>query len=121
MDIRRFSRRDAALVRPELYEYLEAKHDLYAIRLPANQVLPGETEALPARPVGRPSNKPVVWYHDFSDNQVRLRLFALSRAERMLVDLPMRGILASKVGCPGAPGSGEGYSGHPRLKQGSPE
>ena len=84
-------------------------------------MLQREIETLLARPVGRPSDKPVLWHHDFSDNQVRLQLFALSRAERMLVDLPMRGILASKVGCPGAPGSGEGYSGHPRLKQGSPE
>ncbi|MBS3735513.1 MAG: transposase [Phycisphaerae bacterium] len=35
------------------------------IRLPANEVLQREIEPLLTRPVGRPSNKPVVWYHDF--------------------------------------------------------
>ena len=38
---------------------------LYVIRLPANEVLQREIEPLLTRPVGRPSNKPVVWYHDF--------------------------------------------------------
>ena len=65
LDIRRFFRGDAAFARPELYEYLEAKGFLYAIRLPANSVLHREIEPLLTRPVGRPSNKPVVWYHDF--------------------------------------------------------
>jgi hypothetical protein len=65
LDIRRFFRGDAAFARPELYEYLEAESYLYAIRLPANDVLQREIEPLLTRPVGRPSNKPVVWYHDF--------------------------------------------------------
>ena len=65
LDIRRFFRGDAAFARPELYEYLEAEGYLYAIRLPANDVLQREIEPLLTRPVGRPSNKPVVWYHDF--------------------------------------------------------
>ena len=65
LDIRRFFRGDAAFARPELYEYLEAEGYLYAIRLPANAVLHREIEPLLTRPVGRPSNKPVVWYHDF--------------------------------------------------------
>jgi len=65
LDIRRFFRGDAAFARPELYEYLEAERYLYAIRLPANAVLHREIEPLLTRPVGRPSNKPVVWYHDF--------------------------------------------------------
>ena len=38
---------------------------MYAIRLPANEVLQHEIEPLLTRPVGRPSNKPVVWHHDF--------------------------------------------------------
>jgi len=63
--IRRFFRGDAAFARPELYEYLEAERYLYAIRLPANAVLHREVEPLLTRPVGRPPNKPVVWYHDF--------------------------------------------------------
>ena len=44
---------------------LEAEGYLYAIRLPANQVLQREIEPLLTRPVGRPSNKPVVWHYDF--------------------------------------------------------
>ncbi len=65
MDIRRFFRGDAAFARPELYEYLEAEGYLYAIRLPANAILQREIEPFLTRPVGRPSNRPVVWYHDF--------------------------------------------------------
>ncbi len=65
LDIDRFFRGDAAFARPELYECLEAESYLYAIRLPANEVLQREIEPLLTRPVGRPSNKPVVWYHDF--------------------------------------------------------
>ena len=65
LDIRRFFRGDAAFARPELYEYLEAEGYLYAIRLPSNAVLHREIEHLLTRPVGRPPNRPVVWYHDF--------------------------------------------------------
>ena len=65
LDIDRFFRGDAAFARPELYEYLETEGYLYAIRLPANEVLHREIEPLLTRPVGRPSKKPVVWYHDF--------------------------------------------------------
>ena len=56
---------DAAFAPPEVYEYLEAEGYLYAIRLPANEVLQREIEPFLTRPVGRPSNKPVVCYHDF--------------------------------------------------------
>jgi len=38
---------------------------LYAIRLPANDVLYDEIKHLLTRPVGRPSRKPVAWFHDF--------------------------------------------------------
>jgi hypothetical protein len=37
---------DAAFARPELYEYLEPEGYLYAIRLPANDVLQREIEPL---------------------------------------------------------------------------
>ncbi len=40
-----------------LYEYLEAEHIKYAIRLPANQVLQGRIGYLLKRPVGRPPNE----------------------------------------------------------------
>lgn len=65
LDIARFFRGDAAFARPELYERLEAESYLYAIRPPANDVPQREIEPPLTRPVGRPSNKPVVWYHDF--------------------------------------------------------
>jgi hypothetical protein len=58
-------RADAAFARPEIYEYLEAHGFLYAIRLPSNAVLEKEIEPLLKRPVGRPPQKPIVWYHDF--------------------------------------------------------
>ncbi len=63
--IQRFFRGDAAFANPHIYEYLEAEDYLYAIRLPANDVLHRQIEPFLKRPVGRPSNEPVVWYHDF--------------------------------------------------------
>ena len=62
---RRF-RADAAIAQPELYEFLEAEGYDYAIRLPGNDVLQREIEPLLTRPVGRPSNAPLVRYSDFS-------------------------------------------------------
>jgi hypothetical protein len=59
-------RGDAAFASPDIYEYLEGKGILYAIRLPANQVLSREIDHLMTRPVGRPSKKPKVFFHDFS-------------------------------------------------------
>jgi hypothetical protein len=61
----RFFRGDAAFANPQIYEYLEAEDYLYAIRLPANDVLQRQIEPLLTRPVGRPANAPVVWYADF--------------------------------------------------------
>ena len=58
-------RGDAAFANPELYEFLEAEGYEYAIRLPANEVLHRAIEPLLTRPVGRPSNRPVVLYADF--------------------------------------------------------
>jgi hypothetical protein len=58
--VRKYFRDDAAFAKPEIYEYLEEKGLLYAIRLPANDVLYNEIKHLLIRPVGRPSKKPVV-------------------------------------------------------------
>ena len=56
---------DAAFAKPDVYEYLEEKGFLYAIRLPANEVLQAEIRHLLTRPVGRPPRKPIVWFADF--------------------------------------------------------
>ena len=56
---------DAAFANPELYEYLEAEGFEYAIRLPGNDALLRDIEPMLTRPVGRPSNTPVVWYAGF--------------------------------------------------------
>jgi hypothetical protein len=63
--IRKYFRGDVAFVKPEIYEYLEEKGLLYAIRLRANDVLYDEIKHLLTRPVGPPSRKPVVRFHDF--------------------------------------------------------
>jgi Transposase DDE domain group 1 len=63
--IPRYFRADAAFANPELYEYLEAEGFEYAIRLPANDALQRDIEPLLTRPVGHPSNTPVVWYAGF--------------------------------------------------------
>ena len=63
--IKKFFRGDAGLAWPEVYEFLEAEGYLYAIRLPANDVLYREVQHLMTRPVGRPPEQPIVWYHDF--------------------------------------------------------
>jgi hypothetical protein len=65
LDIPRFFRGDAAFAKPELYDYLESEGYLYAIRLPANEVLRREIVPFFRRPVGRPPNRPIVWYHEF--------------------------------------------------------
>src|ERR1017187_1091388 len=64
-NLRRYFRADAAFANPELYEYLEAEGFEYAIRLPGNDALLRDIEPLLTRPVGRPSNMPVVWYAGF--------------------------------------------------------
>jgi hypothetical protein len=61
----RYFRGDAAFANPEIYEFLESERFLYAIRLPANNILYREIEHLMKRPVGRPSFKPKVFYHSF--------------------------------------------------------
>jgi len=66
MDKKLYLRGDAAFAIPDIYEYLEDKGILYAIRLKANNNLHREIEHLMTRPVGRPSRKPKVFFHDFS-------------------------------------------------------
>jgi len=61
-----YFRGDAAFAKPELYELLEAEGIGYAIRLPANQVLQERIGHLLTRPVGRPPNKPQVFFASFS-------------------------------------------------------
>ena len=63
--VRRYFRADAAFANPEVYEYLEERRVLYAIRLPSNEVLQWEIAPLLRRPVGRPPKKPIIWYDDF--------------------------------------------------------
>jgi len=63
--LERFFRADAAFANPKMYEFLEKEEYLYAIRLPANDVLQREIKPLLTRPVGRPPNRPVVLYASF--------------------------------------------------------
>ena len=64
-DVRRYFRADAAFAKPDIYEYLEERQVLYAIRLPGNEVLQREIAPLLRRPVGRPPKRPVIRYDDF--------------------------------------------------------
>ena len=58
-------RADAAFAKPEIYEAMEELGVKYAIRLPANDNLLRDIEELLTRPVGRPSDKAIVWYTGF--------------------------------------------------------
>jgi hypothetical protein len=58
-------RADAAFAKPEIYEALEQRGVKYAIRIPANDSLDRDINELLARPVGRPGQKPAVWYKGF--------------------------------------------------------
>lgn len=61
-----YFRGDAAFAQPAVYEYLEDEGILYAVRIPANDVLYEEIDHLMTRPVGRPPKKPRIFFHDFS-------------------------------------------------------
>ena len=63
--VRKYFRGDAAFAKPDIYEYLEEKGFLYAIRLPANEVLQAEIRHLLTRPAGRLPRKPIAWFADF--------------------------------------------------------
>jgi Transposase DDE domain group 1 len=60
-----YFRGDAAFAKPELYELLEVEGIGYAIRLPANSALQERIGHLLSRPVGRPPNKPQVFFATF--------------------------------------------------------
>jgi hypothetical protein len=64
--IEAFFRADAAFAKPKIYERLEAEGIRYAIRLPANCLLQECIAHLPTRPVGRPPNKPQIFFASFS-------------------------------------------------------
>jgi hypothetical protein len=66
MDKKLYLRGDAAFASPDIYEYLEDNSILYAIRLKANANLYRQIDHLMTRPVGRPSAKPKVFFHEFS-------------------------------------------------------
>jgi len=61
-----YFRADAAFASPDMYEYLENEGILYAMRIKANSRLYEMVEHLMTRPVGRPSARPKVFYHDFT-------------------------------------------------------
>src|SRR3954471_16984391 len=61
-----YFRGDAAFAKPEIYELLEDEGIGYAIRLPANSVLQERIGHLLTRPVGRPPNKPQVFFASIS-------------------------------------------------------
>ena len=63
--VHKYLRADGAFAKPEVYEYLEQEGFGYAIWLPANDVLMRHIDHLLARPVGRPPQRSIVWYHDF--------------------------------------------------------
>jgi hypothetical protein len=58
-------RGDAAFARPKVYEALEARGVKYAIRIRANDTLERDIAELLPRPVGRPSQKPLIEYKGF--------------------------------------------------------
>jgi hypothetical protein len=63
--VRLYFRADAAFAKPEVYLYLEEHSFLYAIRLPANDILEGEIKHLLKRPEGELPEKPIIRYHEF--------------------------------------------------------
>ena len=63
---RKYFRGDAAFAKPEIYEYLEGNGLLYAIRMPANELLHEKIRHLLTRPLGRPPEKPIICCSEFS-------------------------------------------------------
>ena len=92
--VRRYFRADAAFAKPDIYEYLEERQVLYAIRLPGNEVLQREIAPLLRRPVGRPPKRPVIRYDDFW-----YRAESWDRARRVVAKVEWhRGELFPRVG-----------------------
>ena len=97
----------------------EEKGFLYAIRLPANQVLQEKIEHLLTRPVGRPPRKPVVWFADF-----KYQAASWDRPRRVIGKVEWhRGELFPRVGfiltnrSARAPGVVHFYNGRGRAEQ----
>ncbi|MHC4199235.1 MAG: IS1380 family transposase, partial [Planctomycetota bacterium] len=63
--IPKYFRGDAAFAVPGLFRVLEAEDYGYAIRIKSNRKLESKIAHLMRRPVGRPSRKPKVFYHNF--------------------------------------------------------
>ena len=77
-----------------MYEYLEREEILHAIRIKANNRLYEEIDHLMGRPVGRPSAKPKVLYHDFS-----YRAGSWDRARRVIAKVEWhQGELFPRIG-----------------------
>ena len=64
--MRRYFRPDAAFDKPELYEFLETEHYIYAVRLPTNPALQKSIPHLPTRPTGCPPTHVRRTYASFS-------------------------------------------------------
>ena len=87
-------RADAAFAKPEIYEALEERGVTDAIRLPANNSLERDIAELLTRPVGRPSQKPVVWYKSFLSQAA-----SWDKARRVVAKVePHQGELFPRVG-----------------------
>jgi len=90
----KYLRADAAFASPQVYQYLEQEGFLYALRLPANQVLHREIDHLLTRPVGRPPKQPIISYHDF-----RYQAGSWERARRVVAKVEWhQGELFPRVG-----------------------
>jgi hypothetical protein len=94
LDILKFFRGDAAFAGPKLLRLLELERFRYAIRIKANAVLERNIAPLLKRPVGRPSRKPIVFYHSF-----RYRAGSWACARRVVVKVEWHaGELFPRVG-----------------------
>jgi hypothetical protein len=61
-----YFRGDAAFANPGIYDFLEAEHMGYAIRLPASSILQSKIAYLLKRPVGRPAHELRRYFASFS-------------------------------------------------------
>jgi len=87
-------RGDAAFASPDMYAYLVEEGILYAMRIKANSRLYDHVEHLMTRPVGRPSAKPKVFYHDF-----RCRAKSWRRSRRVIAKIEWhQGELFPRIG-----------------------
>jgi len=117
--VRKYFRGDAAFAKAEIYEYLEEKGLLYAVRLPANDVLYDEIKHLLTRPVGCPSGKPVVCFQYFKYKAAswQMKRRVVSKVEWHRGDLfPRVGFIATNMSAR-ARGVVHFYNGHGTAEQ----